>query len=98
MSDLTNFLDEDHKLIRFPAKRKMKLQALFYLASKFEKEKVYTEKEVNDLLNQWHTFGDPTTLRRELYNHMYVFKPGAFRRVVLAGTCAAHHGGAGEKI
>ena len=72
MSDLKNFLDADHKLIQFPAKRKMKLQALFYLASKFDKEKVYTEKEVNDLLNQWHTFGDPATLRRELYNHMFL--------------------------
>lgn len=68
MSQLSNFLDADNRLVRFPAKRKMKLQALFYLASKFEQGRTYTEKEVNELLNRWHTFGDPATLRRELYN------------------------------
>ena len=68
MTDLKNFLDSENRLISFPSKRKMKLQALCYLAGKFEKEKKYTEKEVNELLNQWHTFGDPATLRRELYN------------------------------
>ena len=65
---LKNFLDSEKRLISFPAKRKMKLLALAYLAGKFEKEKKYTEKEVNELLNQWHTFSDPATLRRELYN------------------------------
>ena len=44
----------------------------FFLAEKFEKGKVYTEKEVNDLLRQWHTFDDPATLRRELYNHRFL--------------------------
>ncbi|HIV19572.1 MAG TPA: DUF2087 domain-containing protein [Candidatus Merdivicinus intestinigallinarum] len=72
MSKLENFLDKENRLIAFPAKRKMKLQALFYLASKFEEGKIYTEKEVNELLNRWHTFGDPATLRRELYNHMFI--------------------------
>ena len=72
MPKLDNFLDKKNRLISFPAKRKMKLQALIYLASKFEKEKIYTEREVNELLNQWHTFGDPATLRRELYNHMFI--------------------------
>lgn len=65
---LKNFLDSENRLIAFPAKRKMKLLALCYLAGKFEKDKKYTEKEVNELLNQWHTFRDPATLRRELYN------------------------------
>ena len=68
MTELKNFLDSENRLVSFPAKRKMKLLALCYLAGKFEKEKKYTEKEVNELLNQWHTFGDPATLRRELYN------------------------------
>lgn len=72
MSRLENFLDAENRLTAFPAKRKMKLQALVYLAGKFEKDKRYTEKEVNELLNRWHTFGDPATLRRELYNHMFL--------------------------
>lgn len=68
MSDISNFLDEKGRLIRFPAKHRMKLYALHYLIGKFDPERKYTEKEVNELLEQWHTFHDPATLRRELYN------------------------------
>ena len=68
---LKNFLTEG-KLTKMPSKRKMKLWALLYLGSKFEAGKTYTEKEVNELLKSWHTFGDPATLRRELYNHRII--------------------------
>lgn len=69
---LRNFLDEKKRLTGFPAKRKMKIYALFYLAEKFEAEKDYTEREVNDLLLSWHTFADPATLRRELYDYHFL--------------------------
>ena len=36
------------------------------LASQFERDKQYTEKEVNGLLQQWHEWNDPAFLRREL--------------------------------
>ena len=72
MSRLENFLDEQNRLTAFPAKRRVKLQALCYLAQKFEPGKIYTEKQVNVLLNQWHTFEDPATLRRELYQHRFL--------------------------
>lgn len=71
-SILKNFLDENGRLKAFPAKRKMKLYALCYLAGKFEPGKIYTEKEVNELLGCWHTFGDPATLRRELYQCRFI--------------------------
>lgn len=44
------------------------LAALWYLAQKLEPERRYTESEINDLLDDWTTFHDPATLRRELYN------------------------------
>lgn len=69
---LKNFLDINGRLISFPSKRKMKLCALVYLSEKFEMGKTYSEKEVNTLLNNWHTFNDPATLRRELYNHRFL--------------------------
>ncbi|MDE7212804.1 MAG: DUF2087 domain-containing protein, partial [Lachnospiraceae bacterium] len=72
MAELKNFLDADGRLIQFPAKRKMKLEALAYLAEKFEAGRKYTEKEVNELLLSWHTFHDPATLRRELYNARFL--------------------------
>ena len=68
METIRNFLDAWGRLIQFPAKRKKKIPALRCLAEKFESGRVYTEAQVNDLLEQWHTFRDPATLRRELYN------------------------------
>ncbi len=69
---LRNFLDKDGKLTAFPAKRKMKIYCLFYLAEKLEAETDYTERQVNDLLLSWHTFADPATLRRELYDYRFL--------------------------
>ena len=69
---LKNFLNESGKLTVFPAKRKMKIYALLYLAQKFEPGKDYTEREINDILLDWHTFADPATLRRELYDYRFL--------------------------
>ena len=68
---LKNFLDADMRLKAFPAKRKMKIHALLYLAQKFEAGKTYSEKEVNEILLLWHTFSDPATLRREMYDYRF---------------------------
>lgn len=67
-SDLKPFLDQDGRLISFPAKHKKKLIALWYLAGKLEDNRHYTEPEINSLLDEWSRFHDPATLRRELYN------------------------------
>ena len=69
---LRNFLERDGKLTAFPAKRKMKIYCLFYLAQKFEPEKDYTEQEINNVLLDWHSFADPATLRRELYDYGFL--------------------------
>lgn len=69
---LRSFLDPDGKLKQFPAKRKMKIIALFYLAEKVEAGKDYTEQEINGLLLRWHTFHDPATLRREMYDYHFL--------------------------
>ncbi len=65
---LKNHLDVEGRLKWWPSKRSKQLVALDYLVSKFEAGKTYSESEVNDLLNQWHTFGDPALLRRELFD------------------------------
>jgi hypothetical protein len=73
-SPLKNHLDEQGRLIEWPPPRNKKgLQtvALNYLASKFEMGATYSEKEVNAILKQWHTFGDHALLRRELYDKRY---------------------------
>jgi hypothetical protein len=68
--ELKNYLDDQERLKEWPSKRnrgRFQQLALEYLASKFEPDLYYTEKEVNALLNQHHTFGDPALLRRELF-------------------------------
>ena len=69
---LRNFLDATGKLTAFPAKRKMKLYALLYLAQKIPADTDFTEREINDILREWHTFADPATLRRELYDYHFL--------------------------
>lgn len=60
-NSLQNFLDTDGQLIQWPSKRANKLLALEYLAQKFQAKRIYTEREVNDILRQWHTFEDWAT-------------------------------------
>lgn len=66
---LKGFLGKDSKLKSWPSRkhREKQLLALEFLAAKFEMGREYSEKEVNEILNQNHTFGDPALLRRELY-------------------------------
>ena len=69
---LRNFLDTNGKLTAFPAKRKMKLYALLYLAQKIEADRDFSEWQINNVLLDWHSFGDPATLRRELYDYHFL--------------------------
>lgn len=83
---LRNFLDANGKLTAFPAKRKMKVYALLYLAQKFEAERNYTEREINEVLYDWHTFADPATLRRELYDYRFLDRSPDGRSYCLGAT------------
>ena len=71
-NQLRGLMDAKGKLTGFPAKRKKKLYALLYLAEKLEPERNYSEREINETLRLWHTFDDPATLRRELYDNFFV--------------------------
>jgi hypothetical protein len=75
LAKLENYLDDQGRLKEWPSRRnkgQFQQWALEYLASKFEKGIYYSEKEVNALLNQFHTFGDPALLRRELFERQLV--------------------------
>ena len=66
---LEGYLDEEGKFSQFPGKKQKKKQFLMleYLAEKFTAGKKYTEREVNEILNQYHSFNDPATLRRLMF-------------------------------
>ncbi|MBQ3825434.1 MAG: DUF2087 domain-containing protein, partial [Spirochaetaceae bacterium] len=54
-------------------KREAEKEAIMrYLQTKFEVGKHYTEREVNDILKQFHSFNDHALLRRELFDRGYL--------------------------
>lgn len=66
---LAGYRDDEGRYVRFPGKRQKQAQheMLVALAAHFKLGRQYTEREVNDLLNEHHTFGDPATLRRLMW-------------------------------
>ncbi len=73
---LRGFIDADGMLTALPAKSKTKKLALLYVGQKLcavlNKDTRYSEREINAALNALTTFGDPATLRRELYDNRFL--------------------------
>lgn len=63
---LEHFLNARGVLTRYPQKLSNRLKCLEYVASKIEKGKKYTEKEINNLIKKWQCFDDYVLIRREL--------------------------------
>ena len=68
LSEIRGYLDREGRLTQFPTKRRKKIIALCFLAERIPVGQTYSERDFNALLNTLHTFGDPATLRRELYD------------------------------
>lgn len=66
------FLDDAGKIAQLPVPNRTRMPVLAYLAGKFEAGRIYTEKEVNDIINAWHTFGDYFILRRLLIDYKFL--------------------------
>ena len=60
--------DDTGRLVRLPNKLSVQQMTMWALWTKFAANRKYTEKEVNAIVNGFHTFGDQATLRRELVN------------------------------
>jgi hypothetical protein len=65
-SALAALLDPRGRVIRWPSKLAQRQAVLAYLAERFETGIEYSEREVNDVILDWTTFGDFSLLRREL--------------------------------
>ena len=71
--ELKRFLDKSGKLMLWPpAKERDKLVILEYLASFFEKGRVYHEKEVNELLLLHSAVKDSAALRRAMHEYRFM--------------------------
>jgi hypothetical protein len=58
--------DAHGRVTRWPIKFSVQRLMLWGLWMRFDARRRYSEREVNELLNAWHLFGDHCTLRREL--------------------------------
>ncbi|MGE5179751.1 MAG: DUF2087 domain-containing protein [Bacteroidota bacterium] len=65
-------MDEEGRLKQWPVKQKIQRMAIDYLSSRLVRGREYTEREVNELLLDWHTFGDWALLRRLLCDWGYM--------------------------
>jgi hypothetical protein len=70
--ELRPFVDDEGRLKQWPTKQKTQRMALALLAARFEPGRVYNERQVNELLLGWHTFGDWALLRRLLFDWGYM--------------------------
>jgi hypothetical protein len=76
--------DAQGRLARWPAKRHEQVLALWCLWMPFDGKRRYSEREVNEVINAHHAFGDHCLLRRELVElDLLVRTPGGeqYRKV-----------------
>jgi len=61
------FLDADGRIKEMPVKQPKLIEVLSWLATAFEPDRRYSEKEVNEIIQQFHP--DYCTLRRALIDY-----------------------------
>ena len=64
--ELRPFVDGTGRLHQWPARHKVQRMAIALLAQRFQPEREYREREVNETLMDGHTFADWALLRRSL--------------------------------
>ena len=69
---MKKLIDEFDKIIKWPKKPIDKESVVKFLSTKFEGNKKYSEKEINQIIDQFHLFNDIPLLRRELISRRYL--------------------------
>lgn len=77
---LHNYFRADNSLVRFPLGDKKKKFVLDKIIEEFEKNKEYTEKEVNEILSGYNS--DYATLRRAFIDFAYMTRNKGVYKVV----------------
>ena len=71
---MSELIDECDGILRWPKKRSDKETVVQWLSTKFDFDKKYSESEVNEIINQHHSFADIALLRRELISRNYLLR------------------------
>lgn len=66
------FYDSKGRLKQYPRKKSLRIIALAKIADCFEKDRKYTEKEVNEIILQNISFSDYATIRREMFQQKLI--------------------------
>lgn len=74
--ELRGFMDNDGKICRMPTKAKRELMVVAIVASAIRPDRVYTEKEINELILAQISFGDYCTIRRDLIDFGFMARKG----------------------
>lgn len=69
---LERYYNSENKLTQYPSKRPMRVLALARIAEKFEMDKKYTEKEVNEIIKTSIAFSDVELIRREMFQYRFI--------------------------
>lgn len=72
MTTIEKFLDDKGIIKVWPAKREAKMEVLEYLSTKFEYDVIYSEKEINTIIDTWHSFNDYFLLRRGMIDYKFL--------------------------
>ena len=85
---LRPFVRDDGRLTQWPTRQKTQRMAAALLATRFSPDREYTEKEVNELLMDGHTFADWALLRRVLCDWRFLDREGDGSRYWLRDEAA----------
>ncbi|MGN0667501.1 MAG: DUF2087 domain-containing protein [Huintestinicola sp.] len=69
---LSVFYDSENRLTQYPHKKPLRIMALTKIAGCFEKDRKYTEKEVNEIIRQNISFSDIELIRREMFERKLI--------------------------
>ena len=71
---MNKLINEFDKIIRWPKRSSDKEIIINWLSKKFEFDKIYSEKEINKIIQRYHLFDDMALLRRELISKKYLYR------------------------
>lgn len=67
-----NIVNKEGIVTRWPKKQDERRAVLEYIRSKIDKGRTYTEIEINELIDKWHSFGDHALIRRMMYDFFLI--------------------------
>ncbi len=65
---LQPFMSSDYVLHSWPVKYSLQKLSLWFFACRFQYQRRYSEREVNEIISRYEDFGDFARIRRELCN------------------------------